>query len=69
VPYEYRMKTIFRVSFFVWLFVFLSIVVGLFSGVGLYTYAEHSSGYKFYYPSLNELNFVFFLSFLFEFSF
>ena len=64
IPYERRRQTLYGVSFFVWIFVFISIVAGSITGYGLYTYADHSSGYKFFYPSLNELNFVFFASFL-----
>ncbi|ENO91837.1 hypothetical protein C662_14711 [Thauera sp. 28] len=64
IPYENREPTLKRIALIVWWTVCITILAGNLSGRGLYTYADHSSGYKFFYPSLNELSFVFFSSFL-----
>ncbi|MCY1273728.1 O-antigen ligase like membrane protein [compost metagenome] len=61
---EEKHKTLLRISLILWFAVSTSIILGSISGFGLYTYEEHKSGYKFFFPSVNELNFVYFSSFL-----
>lgn len=50
-----------QVSFAGWLFVTLSIFIAKITGCGFYTYEEYGVGSKFYFPSVNELNFVYFV--------
>lgn len=64
VDFESRELLLVRTALFVWLFISLTIMIGAVAGVGLYTYPEYATGYRFYYPSLNELTFVYFSSYL-----
>lgn len=50
-----------RISLFCWLLVTFSIFSSALFSYGFYTYEEFSAGRKFYFPSVNEVNFVYFL--------
>lgn len=64
IPANQRESTLKKIALLIWWAISITILAGSMTGKGFYTYPEHSSGYKFFYPSLNELNFVFFSSFL-----
>lgn len=64
IPVSQRRQTLKKIALLVWYGVSITIVAGNMTAWGFYTYPEHFSGYRFFYPSLNELNFVFFASFL-----
>src|SRR5690606_39328115 len=51
-----------RVSLLIWGIITVSIGASYFFDLGLSTYDEFSAGSKFYFPSVNELNFVYFVS-------
>ena len=50
-----------RVSLICWFLVTGMIFLSSLLGLGFYTYEEFSVGRKFYFPSVNELNFVYFV--------
>lgn len=59
-----REKTLRVIALVTWMFVGISIVSSAIFDYGMHTYEEFNSGYKFFFPSLNELNFVYLSSFV-----
>lgn len=63
-PFRGNVAFLRKISFLCWLLITVSIVFSYFTGYGLQTYEEFGVGSKFYFPSVNELNFVYFVSVL-----
>lgn len=54
-----KIETLTLIAKLTWYLITLTILFSELSGTGLYTYDEFKVGHKFYFPSVNELNFVY----------
>ena len=60
-----KKHTIRFASIYLWFVVTISVIFSYYTGVGLHTYGDFSSGSKFYFPSINELTFIYIASWMF----
>lgn len=61
-------KLLIMMALYTWGLITTFIAIAKLGGVGLYTYEEFSAGNKFYFPSVNEITFVYLISFVVIFS-